>query len=205
MGSCLWCMLPWAFRLCKPGKTLIPTFMSFSPGIKAQQTKPKPPCLPPLMLLQYTDETAIYLSLCYVQIPLGTFDVHAKSIKRHANQHLARLGTCMLSKVCWWSEAHCGLDECALIQTIKWLQLFQHLFFFLKYFSFMFSHANYNPSLSTKYKILIFLIMNLTFVELPFNIWISYDHQYIYNNLPILICSLLTKFKIPFMNIKERH
>jgi hypothetical protein len=47
-------------------------FMSFSPGIKAQQTKPKPPCLPPLMLLQYTNETAIYPSLCYVQIPLGT-------------------------------------------------------------------------------------------------------------------------------------
>jgi hypothetical protein len=38
--------------------------------------------------------------LCYVQIPLGTFDVHAKSIKMHANQHLARLGMCMLSKVC---------------------------------------------------------------------------------------------------------
>jgi hypothetical protein len=81
-SPCIWCA-QWhhgqlfvmyatlSLRLCKPGKTLIPTFMSFSPGSKAQQSKPKPPPVPPLMLLQYTNETAIYLSL--ILIPHKSF------------------------------------------------------------------------------------------------------------------------------------
>ncbi len=81
-SPCIWCAW-WhhgqlfvmyatlSLRLCKPGKTLIPTFMSFSPGSKAQQSKPKPLPLPPSMLLQYTNETAIYLSL--ILIPLKSF------------------------------------------------------------------------------------------------------------------------------------
>ncbi len=81
-SPCIWCAW-WhhgqlfvmyatlSLRLCKPGKTLIPTFMSFSPGSKAQQWKCKPPPLPPLMLLQYTNETAIYLSL--ILIPHKSF------------------------------------------------------------------------------------------------------------------------------------
>jgi hypothetical protein len=61
MGSCLYAT--WSLGLYKPGKTLIPTFMSFSTGSKTQQSKPKPPPLFPLMLLQCTNKTAISISL----------------------------------------------------------------------------------------------------------------------------------------------
>jgi hypothetical protein len=72
-SPCIWCawwhhgqlLVMYAtlsLRLCKPGKTLIPTFTSFSPGSQNLNHLP----YPLLMLLQYTNETAIYLSLILI-------------------------------------------------------------------------------------------------------------------------------------------
>jgi hypothetical protein len=103
----------WSLGLCKPGKTLIPTFMSFYPGSKAQQSNPKPPPLSPLMLLQCTNKTATSLSL---------FIIPHKSFVQPENDGLCKILRQNNSQV--RSSSHLVgsvFTELRVLKTAKWI------------------------------------------------------------------------------------